>query len=136
VPVQKTSLNKPQRKRKIAMNNSNSRLVYSDQVGRICPGCKKPIAKCSCKQQKSAPASDGVVRIERQTKGRKGKGVTLISGIPLAGDELKALAKTLKQKCGTGGTVKNGVVEIQGDHRDLLLQLLQEKGWKVKKAGG
>lgn len=118
------------------MNNSNSRLVYSDQTGRICPGCKKAIAKCSCKQLKSASTGDGIVRIERQTKGRKGKGVTLITGIPLAGKELKVLAKALKQRCGTGGTVKNGVVEIQGDHRDLLLQLLQEKGWKVKKAGG
>tara|TARA_R100001440_G_scaffold8937_5_gene16829 strand:- start:10646 stop:10876 length:231 start_codon:yes stop_codon:yes gene_type:complete len=76
------------------------------------------------------------VRLSRETKGRKGKGVTLITGIPLAEKELKAYAKTLKAKCGTGGTVKDGVVEIQGDHRDLLLPLLQQKGWTVKKAGG
>ncbi len=118
------------------MKNSNSRLVYSDEIGRTCPKCKRAIAKCRCQQQKSAPVGDGVVRIERQTKGRKGKGVTLITGVPLTGDDLKALAKTLKQKCGTGGTVKNGVIEIQGDQRDLLLPLLQDKGWKVKKAGG
>ncbi len=62
--------------------------------------------------------------------------MTLITGIPLIGDELKSLAKILKQKCGTGGTIKNGVVEIQGDHRDLILNLLENKGWKVKKAGG
>ena len=120
------------------MNGLNNRLVYSDQAGRICPSCGKPVKQCSCRQEKaSAPKSgDGIVRIQRESKGRKGKGVTLITGVPLAVDELKALAKTLKQRCGTGGTVKNGVIEIQGDHRDLLLELLQEKGWKVKKAGG
>ena len=79
---------------------------------------------------------DGIVRIQRETKGRKGKGVTLINGVPLAGAELKQLAKKLKQKCGTGGTIKNGVIEIQGDHRDLLLAELTQLGWKVKIAGG
>ncbi len=119
------------------MSNSNSRLVYSDQQGRICPGCGQPIQQCRCnKNTAAAPRSDGIVRIQRETKGRKGKGVTLVTGVPLVGDELKALAKTLKQKCGTGGTVKNGIIEIQGDHRDMLLGLLQEKGWLVKKAGG
>lgn len=118
------------------MKNANSRLVYSDQIGTTCPDCGRALKKCTCRQPAKAPAGDGIVRIERQTKGRKGKGVTLITGVPLAGDELKALAKQLKQKCGTGGTVKNGVIEIQGDQRDLLLPLLQDKGWKVKKAGG
>lgn len=118
------------------MNTSNSRLVYSDSAGTNCPKCKKPLRKCSCSQQSTTAKGDGIVRLERQTKGRKGKGVTLISGIPLSGDELKSLAKELKQKCGTGGTVKNGVVEIQGDQRDFLLPLLQAKGWTVKKAGG
>lgn len=118
------------------MRDSNSRLVYSDEMGTTCRKCGKALKKCSCNSQQNKPVADGIVRIERQTKGRKGKGVTLITGVPLAGDELKTLAKQLKQKCGTGGTVKNGVIEIQGDHRDLLLGLLQEKGWKVKKAGG
>lgn len=118
------------------MKSSNNRLVYSDQLGRTCPNCHQAVQRCCCSKQKNAPKSDGIVRIQRETKGRKGKGVTLISGIPLEQDELKALAKSLKQKCGTGGTVKNRVIEIQGDHRDLLLTLLQEKGWKVKKAGG
>ncbi len=118
------------------MKNSNTRLVYSDEMGPACSKCGRALSKCQCERQKPRPAGDGIVRIERQTKGRKGKGVTLITGVPLSGDELKALAKTLKQKCGTGGTVKNGVIEIQGDQRDLLLPLLQEKGWKVKKAGG
>ena len=116
--------------------DSNSQLVYSSEQGRICPNCSQAINKCRCKQQANAAKGDGIVRIQRETKGRKGKGVTLISGVPLAGDELKLLAKTLKQKCGTGGTVKDGVIEIQGDHRDLLLQELLKLGWKVKKAGG
>ncbi len=119
------------------MKNSNSRLVYSDSLGKICPECSQPIKQCHCsKKQASAPPSDGIVRIARETKGRKGKGVTLISGVPLVGEELKSFAKTLKQKCGTGGTLKDGVIEIQGDHRDLLLGLLQQQGWTVKKAGG
>lgn len=77
-----------------------------------------------------------MVRVGRETKGRKGKGMTLVSGVPLAPADLKALAKELKQKCGTGGTVKDGVIEIQGDHRDQLVELLQGRGWTVKKAGG
>jgi translation initiation factor 1 len=77
-----------------------------------------------------------VVRVSRQTQGRKGKGVTVITGVPLAGDALKALAKELKSTCGSGGTVKEGVIEIQGDHRDRLVEVLQGKGWRVKRAGG
>jgi len=80
--------------------------------------------------------SDGIVRIQRESKGRKGKGVTLITGVSLPPEELKKLAKTLKQKCGSGGTVKDGVIEIQGDHREILLAELQKQGWKVKLAGG
>ena len=119
------------------MSSSNSRLVYSDEIGPTCPQCRQLLKKCQCKNKSTQRVkSDGIVRIQRETKGRKGKGVTLITGIPLPEGELKALAKTLKQKCGTGGTIKNGVIEIQGDHRDLLLGLLQDKGWAVKKAGG
>ena len=80
--------------------------------------------------------SDGIVRIARETKGRKGKGVTLIKGLPVATDELKSWATRMKQYCGTGGTVKEGVIEIQGDHRDKLLALLQKEGFIVKLAGG
>ena len=120
--------------------DDNNRLVYTSEQGRICPTCRQAIKQCRCK--KSVPAStlpgnsDGIVRIHRETKGRKGKGVTLIRGLPLAEDELKGLAKTLKQKCGTGGTVKAGAIEIQGDHREVLLVELQKLGWKVKLAGG
>jgi len=112
-------------------------LVYSTEGGRHCPQCRRVIDECICKHKASAaPAGDGIVRISRETKGRKGKGVTLISGIPLPEKELKALAKQLKARCGSGGTLKDGVIEIQGDHRDLLLEALQGKGWTVKKAGG
>ena len=76
------------------------------------------------------------MRVGRETKGRKGKGVTLVTGVPLPVDELKLLAKELKQKCGTGGTLKDGVIEIQGDHRGVLIELLKAKGWPVKRAGG
>ena len=122
------------------MKKANSRLVYSSESGRICPRCEKYFEHCACKQskQQAAPVakSDGIVRVARETKGRKGKGVTLVAGVPLPVDEMKLLAKELKQKCGTGGTLKDGVIEIQGDHRDTLIELLKEKGWAVKRAGG
>ena len=79
---------------------------------------------------------DGIVRIGRETKGRKGKGVTIISGVPLDPPGLLALGKELKKRCGSGGTVKDGIIEIQGDHRDMLLEELQKRGWKVKRCGG
>ena len=82
------------------------------------------------------PRGNGAVRVSRETKGRKGKGVSLISGVPLGAEALAALAKDLKQRCGTGGTVKDGVIEIQGDHRDRLIGELQSLGHRVKRAGG
>ncbi len=104
----------------------------------MCPKCGKAAGDCVCgrKDQSTAPKGDGVVRLSRQTKGRKGKGVTLITGVPLEGAELKDLAKELKQKCGSGGTVKDGVIEIQGEHRDMLMEELKKRGYTVKKAGG
>ena len=110
-------------------------LVYSTDHGRMCPQCRHSREQCSCGREQRPPG-DGVVRVSRETKGRKGKGVTLISGIPLAEKELKAYAKELKAKCGTGGTLKEGVVEIQGDQRDILVPLLMQKGWVVKRSGG
>ncbi|MDX1459130.1 MAG: translation initiation factor Sui1 [Marinobacter sp.] len=114
---------------------SQGGLVYSTEQGRMCPDCRQPVDDCHCRRSE-VPAGDGVVRVSRETKGRKGKGVTLVTGIPLAEKDLKALAKVLKAKCGTGGTVKDGVVEIQGDQRDILVPLLEQKGWVVKRAGG
>jgi len=115
-----------------------SRIVYSTDKGRYCPDCQQVIEHCQCQQQRNTQITqgDGIVRLLRETKGRKGKGVTLITGIPLTHDDLKKLAKELKQHCSTGGSVKNGVIEIQGDQRDTLLQTLQTKGYKVKLSGG
>jgi translation initiation factor 1 len=114
---------------------ANSGSVYSTEVGRVCPGCGNAKDHCAC-SNKTMPEGDGIVRIQRETKGRKGKGVTLIKGVLLAPIELKKLAKELKQKCGVGGAVKEGVIEIQGDVRDQLFEEMQQRGYKVKKAGG
>jgi translation initiation factor 1 len=111
-------------------------IVYSTEHGKTCPDCGKPIAKCICRSKESAPKRDGIVRVSRETKGRKGKGVTLISGVPLHPDGLLALAKEFKQICGSGGTVKARVIEIQGDHRDFLVNVLKKKGYAVKRSGG
>lgn len=109
---------------------SNSTLVYSTETGRVKPSDNR------AKDKKKLPTSDGRVRVERSTKGRKGKGVSLIHGLALGDAELKMLSKKLKQKCGTGGTVKEGVIEIQGDHRMFLVEELNKMGYKAKKAGG
>jgi translation initiation factor 1 len=121
-------------------SKNNSRLVYSSEKGRICPECGNPAGKCSCRKNKQQPrqsaVNDGIVRLRRETKGRKGKGVTLISGTGLEQTELKQLAKRLKAKCGSGGTVKNNEIEIQGDHRLLLEQELVKEGFTVEQSGG
>ncbi|MBG3013647.1 stress response translation initiation inhibitor YciH [Proteus faecis] len=106
--------------------DNNSRLVYSTDTGRIKEEAQKPVR----------PAGDGIVRIQRQTSGRKGKGVCVVSGIDLDDAELAKLAAELKKKCGCGGSVKDGLIEIQGDKRDLIKSLLEAKGMKVKLAGG
>jgi len=100
------------------------------------PGSNLPPKKTTKQKQAPTPKNDGVVRVGRETKGRKGAGVTVITGIPANPEELKRIAKELKKKCGTGGTIKNGVVEIQGDQRDLLVAELQTHGYTVKRAGG
>jgi len=110
--------------------------VYSTEHGRICPGCSQPVASCTCVTKNTAPKGDGIVRVGRETKGRKGSGVTTVKGLLLAPDQLRTLGSQLKKKCGTGGTVKDGVIEIQGDHRDLLVATLQQLGYTVKRAGG
>ena len=118
-------------------HRSDRGLVYSTDRGRICPECRRPVAECRCKQKAaSAPAGDGNVRVGRQTKGRKGKGVTVVSGLPLAGPELDKLARELKKRCGSGGTVRDGTIEIQGEHRDALVEELTRRGFRVKRSGG
>lgn len=115
----------------------DSDVVYSTEHGRMCPACGRANAECVCEEKKKEkPQGDGRVRVSRETKGRKGKGVSLIAGLPLDEHELKALAKELKQRCGTGGTVKKGVIEIQGDHRDTLVEELVKRGYAAKKSGG
>jgi len=115
-------------------------LVYSDDPAAHCNTCAKLKSECRCSPAPQQNPANAVVRIGRQTKGRKGSGVTVITGIPLPVGELKQLAQQLKKKCGCGGTLKDGVIEIQGDQRDFLLDLLQQQGqplgWTVKKAGG
>ncbi|MAT84882.1 MAG: stress response translation initiation inhibitor YciH [Gammaproteobacteria bacterium] len=110
-------------------------LVYSTDGGTMCPGCLRPRPECVCRDR-SRPRGDGVVRVSRETKGRKGAGVTLVTGLPLPESELKAFAKRLKARCGVGGAVKDGVIELQGDQRDKLLPLLEAEGFPAKRAGG
>jgi translation initiation factor 1 len=109
-------------------------LVYSTAVGRVCPGCRRPIAECVCKQKRPAPVGDGVVRVFRES--RNGKSVTVIKGIALPPAELAQLGKQLKVSCGSGGTVKDGVIEVQGDHCDRVMETLKLQGWKAKRSGG
>ena len=112
-----------------------SGLVYSTDSGRHCPDCSQPVASCICKQNQ-IPEGDGIARVRRESKGRGGKTVTTISGVPLALDDLTALASALKKRCGCGGALKDGVIEIQGDHVELLLAELTARGFRAKKSGG
>lgn len=109
------------------MKSRNSKLVYSTDVGRI---------KSTDEVMAEVVSSDGIVKVRRETKGRGGKTVSTITGVPLAGNELKTLAKQLKQRCGVGGGIKQGVIEIQGDHCDLLVLELTKQGFTAKRSGG
>jgi translation initiation factor 1 len=119
-------------------NQAGSNLVYSTEAGgRMCPGCGEPVAGCRCRELAArVPATDGIVRVSHETKGRKGKGVTVVKGVALNAEGLAALGKQLKTACGTGGTVKDGVIEIQGDHRETVIAALVKQGHTVKRAGG
>lgn len=110
-------------------------LVYSTDAGRHCPGCRRPLPDCVCKDVARRPEGGSII-VSRETKGRKGAGVTLINGLPLSDAQLKALAKRLKAACGVGGSVRDGVIELQGDQRDKALVLLAESGYQGKRAGG
>jgi translation initiation factor 1 len=116
------------------MRNKNP-TVYSTELGRMCPKCGNPIAECTCKKP-ARQRRDGLVRVQRESKGRKGKTVTLIRGIPLEDEALRSLLSELKRQCGAGGTVKDGVMEIQGDHRDMVFEELKNRGYTVKIVGG
>lgn len=111
-------------------------LVYSTETGRVCPDCRKPLSDCNCKAAvKAKPAGDGNVRVSRESKGRGGKTVTLVRGLPLDADALAALGKQLRSACGSGGTVKDGVLEIQGDHCERVMAELTKLGHKPKRVG-
>nr|AEI30302.1 translation initiation factor SUI1 [uncultured microorganism] len=111
-------------------------LVYSTEGGRMCPACRQPLAACACAAPSAAPRGDGVVRVSRETQGRGGKAVTVIRGVVGDAAVLAALGKRLRTACGSGGTVKDGVLEVQGDHRERVIELLKREGNKVKPAGG
>ncbi|MBT5701098.1 MAG: stress response translation initiation inhibitor YciH [Gammaproteobacteria bacterium] len=113
---------------------NKQRTVYSTDLGQLCPDCRHPVKACQC--QPVQPDGDGIVRLQRQTKGRNGKPVTLITGVPLAAPELKKLAAELKSKCGVGGSIEGANILIQGDKRPLLKTLLEQRGFVVKLAGG
>lgn len=119
-------------------------IVYDTAVGRVCPSCQRPAKDCVCRQRrpkvkdapKSVPKSDGIVRVSRDRRNRHGKRMTVVTGVPGNEAALADLAGTLKRLCGSGGTAKDGIIEIQGDHRDLVVAKLTELGYRVKLAGG
>ena len=123
-------------------NKSFSGLVYSTDSGRMCPACRQPMAQCQClsaaqaKVAAAQAASDGVVRVQRESKGRGGKSVTLVKGLVMDAAQLTQLAKQLKAACGSGGTVKDGVIEVQGDHVEVVMAALTKQGHRVKRVGG
>jgi translation initiation factor 1 len=121
---------------------STTTLVYSTETGRICPDCSQPVAQCQCAANKralaaaSGAAAGGVLRVQRETKGRGGKSVTLVRGLALDALALAALGKQLKAACGSGGTAKDGVIEVQGDHVATVMAALGKLGYAVKRSGG
>ena len=110
-------------------------LVWSSEGGTVCPDCGRPREDCAC-DRRTVPTGDGTVRIHRETKGRRGKAVTVVRGLALAAGELDDLARELKRACGVGGSVKDGAIEIQGDQREKVAALLRARGHTVKLAGG
>ncbi|MES2187527.1 MAG: translation initiation factor Sui1 [Pseudomonadota bacterium] len=117
--------------------DGGSRLVYSTDAGRMCPDCRQPMAQCSCRSAaRAAPAGDGIARVAYEKKGRGGKAVTVVRGLPLDTDALAQLGKQLRSACGAGGTTKDGSIEVQGDHRDTVIAALQKLGHTVKRTGG
>ena len=111
-------------------------LVYSTDAGRMCPDCRQPVAECTCRQARPRPAGDGTARVSRESKGRGGKTVTVVRGLPLDAETLAALGKRLRTACGAGGTTKDGVLEVQDDHAERVVELQRKQGLAVKRAGG
>lgn len=118
------------------MKQRSGGLVYSTDGGRMCPACRRPVAECACAQAPRRAGGDGVARVSRETKGRGGKTVTLVRGLGLDDAALAALGQQLKAACGSGGTVRDGVIEVQGEHRERIVEFLQGRGLPAKVAGG
>jgi len=119
------------------MKHRGRGLVYSTDGGLLCPRCRRPVAQCRCAAEAAAaPRGDGVARVQRESKGRGGKTVTVVRGLPLDADALAALGKALRTACGTGGTVRDSQLELQGDHVDAVLAALSARGLRAKRAGG
>ena len=112
------------------------RIVYSTGIGSLCPNCRRPVRECVCPKGAPGAAKPEAIRVGREIKGRAGKGVTTVSGLPLSLADIDSLATRLKKRCGSGGTVREGVSEIQGDHRDVIVAELIKQGWPAKKSGG
>jgi translation initiation factor 1 len=113
-----------------------ARIVYSTGIGSLCPNCRRAVKDCVCPKGAPGAAKPGAVRVGREVKGRAGKGVTTVTGLPLGPKDIDALATGLKKRCGSGGTVRDGVIEIQGDHRETVVAELVKLGWPAKKSGG
>ena len=112
-------------------------LVYSTDAGRMCPQCRQPQAQCRCAATaQAATIGDGRVRVSRETQRRGGKTVTVVRGLPLDAEALATLGKRLRTTCGTGGTAKDGVLELQGDHVERVLAALVAEGFAAKRGGG
>lgn len=116
--------------------SEKSQIVYSTASGRTCPKCGRPVSGCVCKSGTTPPKGDGIVRVRREVKGRRGKTVTTVTGVPVSATELLNIAAQLKKKCGTGGSVKDGIIVIQGDKTATVITELQKLNFTVKKAGG
>lgn len=121
--------------RKVSGLSALGGLVYSTESGRMCPQCRHAVSQCTCKLA-TLPTGDGVVRVSRETKGRGGKAVTVVKGVLLDDAALADLGKQLKTACGSGGTVKDGVIEVQGDHCERVMHVLKAQGFTIKRAGG
>jgi translation initiation factor 1 len=119
-----------------AARKARGGLVYSTEAGRMCPSCRQPVAQCACAKRAPPAAGDGIVRVAREKAGRGGKIVTVVRGLVLEDVPLAELARRLRGACGTGGTVKDGVIELQGDHCDKIVAHLQGLGHTVRRAGG
>lgn len=111
-------------------------LVYSTDHGRTCPGCRQPALACTCQGARPRPAGDGIARVSREKQGRGGKTVTVVRGLALDDDALAATGRQLRAACGAGGTAKDGVLEVQGDHVERVMAWLSQAGHRARRAGG